>query len=76
LRIIHPEKNGDLTYMAMHVEGKSFNELLREISKEVAVDSSTAGDEKLYQIDPTPKQLVNLIRKGYFAETLRMQRVN
>jgi PBP1b-binding outer membrane lipoprotein LpoB len=76
LRVFRREKNGDLIFMSMKVEGRSFNEMLAEISKEVAVDSSTVNDETLYQIDPTPKQLLKLIRKGYFGDTVRYTRIN
>jgi hypothetical protein len=45
------------------------------MSKEVPLDSSEVNGEKLYQIDPTPKQLIRLIKKGYFKKTILMKRI-
>ena len=75
MRVIKQEENGDLTYMSMDVEEASFNSLLKSLSQELPVDSLEVNGEKLYQIDPTPKQLIKLIRKGYFKNTLRMKRI-
>lgn len=75
MRVIRHEKNGDLTYMSMDVQESSFNSLLRSLSKEVPLDSSEVDGEKLYQIDPTPKQLIQLIQKGYFKNTILMKKV-
>ena len=61
--------------MSMDVEEASFNSLLKSLSQELPVDSLEVNGEKLYQIDPTPKQLIKLIRKGYFKNTLRMKRI-
>ena len=75
LRIIKPEKDGDLLYMSMDVEESKFNSLISSLSKEVPLDSSEVNGEKLYQIDPTPKQLITLIKKGYFKKTILMKRI-
>jgi predicted MPP superfamily phosphohydrolase len=75
MRVVKQEENGDLTYMSMDVEEGSFNSLLKNLSQELPVDSLEVDGEKLYQIDPTPKQLIKLIRKGYFKNTLRMKRI-
>lgn len=75
LRIIKQEDNGDLTYMAMDVEDGAFDDLVKDLATEVGVDSVQLEDEKLYQIDPSPKQLIQLIRKGYFKKTIRMQKI-
>lgn len=75
MRVIRQEKNGDLTYMSMDVEEGSFNSLLKSLSQELPVDSLEVNGEKLYQIDPTPRQLIKLIQKGYFKNTIRMVRI-
>ncbi len=75
LRVIKREKNGDLSYMSMDVQENSFNDLLKRLSKEVRIDSIQTGTEKLYQIDPSPKELLKLISKGYFRTTMRMQKI-
>ncbi len=74
LRVIKQQKNGDLFFMAM--EEKDFNSFLRKLGKEIRIDSTYAIDEKLYQIDPTPKQLVGLIKKKYFGQTIRIRKIN
>lgn len=75
LRIIRRENNGDLTYMSMDDKDESFNELVRDLSREVGLDSMEVGDEKLYQIDPSPAQLMGLIKKGYFKKTILMKKI-
>ena len=75
LRVIQQEKNGDLVYMTMDEEGTSFKDFLTKVSKEIKVDSIEINGEKLYQIDPSPKQLTKLIEKGYFRTTLRMKKL-
>lgn len=76
LRVVRLEKNGDLTLMSMDVEETSFNDLLRRLSKDVRIDSIQTGTETLYQIDPSPRELLKLIEKGYFRKTMRMQKIN
>ncbi|HTE33855.1 MAG TPA: hypothetical protein VK666_25915 [Chryseolinea sp.] len=75
LRILRPEGNGDITFMSMKTDESSFNDLLRNLSKDVTIDSVVIDNEKLYQIDPSPGQLLKLIKKGYFSETSRMVKV-
>ena len=74
LRIIKQEKNGDLVYMEMD-DGNSFNDFLLKISKEIKVDSVEVNGGKLYQIDPSPKQLVGLIEKGYFKKKMQLKKL-
>jgi hypothetical protein len=76
MRVIRQEDNGDLTYMSMDTEETKFKTLLKELSQEVRVDSLVVNGEKLYQIDPTPKQLIQLIQKGYFRNTFQMKKIN
>jgi len=75
LRLIKLEENGDLTYMSMDVEEASFNALVKRLTQDVQVDSLEVSGEKLYQIDPSPKQLMKLIKKGYFKKTIRMKKI-
>jgi hypothetical protein len=69
LRVIYQEKNGDLQYMALEEKDAEFNEYLERLSREVRIDSVTTPKETLYQIDPSPNQLVDLIDKGFFSKT-------
>jgi hypothetical protein len=75
LRVIKREKNGDLTYMSMDTEDRPFNELVNDLAREVGIDSVELDDEKLYQIDPSPGELIKLIKKGFFKNTIRMQKL-
>jgi len=75
LRVLKQEENGDLIYMSMEEDEEGFNKLLKRISQEVQLDSMEVNGEKLYQIDPTPKQLVKLIETGHFKKTIRMKRM-
>jgi len=73
LRIIKQEKNGDLTLMAM--DDRNFNSFLKKLGTEVKIDSTKDMNGALYQIDPTPKQLMGLIKKGYFGQATRVQKI-
>ncbi len=74
LRVVKQEKNGDLLFMSM--EDKDFNTFLKNLGREIKIDSSYSMDEKLYQIDPTPKQLVGLIKKKYFGQVTRIKKID
>ena len=69
LRVIRQERNGDITYMALEEKNVDFKDYLSRLSTEIRVDSAITETETLYQIDPTPSQLIDLITKGYFSET-------
>jgi hypothetical protein len=71
LRVVKQENNGDLYYMSMQY-GNDFHGFLRGLGREITIDSSRHGseNEKLYQIDPSPKKLMELMDKGYFTKTV------
>ncbi len=73
LRIVKQEKNGDISYMSMG--DKDFNAFLVKLSREIRIDSADLGKGMIYQIDPSPKQLVDLIDKGYFSEKVQMKKL-
>jgi hypothetical protein len=73
LRVIKQEKNGDIVVMAM--DDKNFNSFLKKLGNEIRIDSTQKKDEQLYQIDPTPKQLVGLVKKKYFGQTTRIKKI-
>lgn len=68
LRVIHQEKNGDLMYMSLEDKNADFNEFLTRLAVEVKIDSVKTAKETLYQIDPTPSELIGLIEKGFFSK--------
>jgi hypothetical protein len=69
LRVLKEEKNGDLLYMTLEDKKMEFNDYLDKLSGEIRIDSMTTEQETLYQIDPDPNQLVDLIKKKFFSET-------
>ena len=75
LRVVKREPNGDLSYMLLEPTDMSFNEFLLSINKEIEIDSIELNNQKLYQIDPSPKKLISLIEKGYFKKTITLKKV-
>jgi len=75
LRVVKREPNGDLSYMLMEPSEKSFNEFLLKLNEEIQIDSIDDDNQKLYQIDPSPKELVSLIKKGYFKKTITLKKL-
>ncbi len=75
LRIIKKERNGDLSYMHMDRGEQSFNDFLVELNREIKIDSSEVDGKVLYQIDPTPRELLSLIKKGYFRKTVTIKKL-
>jgi hypothetical protein len=75
LRVVKRESNGDLSYMLMEQADKSFDEFLIALNKEIKIDSVEVNNQKLYQIDPSPKKLISLIEKGYFKKTITLKKV-
>lgn len=69
LRVLKPEKNGDLIYMSLEDKKMEFNPFLEKLSSEIRIDSMTTEKETLYQIDPDANQLMDLIKKNFFSET-------
>jgi hypothetical protein len=70
IRVVKREPNGNLTVMEPGKKNIEFKTYLNDLSSVVKIDTVFADGEKLYQIDPTPKQLVGLIEKGYFQKTV------
>lgn len=75
LRVLKPEKNGDLACLSMETEEKTFNAFLSSLSRVITVDSSEVNGKKIYQIDPTPKQLMKLVKEGHFNKKIVLKRV-
>lgn len=70
MRVIKKEKDGHLSYLVMDPSEKSFEEFLVALNREIKIDSVEVNNEKLYQIDPSPKKLVSLIDHGFFKKTM------
>lgn len=74
LRILQPQKNGDLLYMTFDDKSNDFNAYLKKLSQQIKIDSVLTESETLYRIDPTADQLVELIRSNLVSQT-RLARV-
>jgi hypothetical protein len=70
LRVIKKEKNGDLTFMTPGQHGVDFKDYYKNLSAVISIDSAEVNGKTLYQIDPSPKQLVELIEKGFFSKAV------
>jgi hypothetical protein len=71
LRVLKRGKNGDMSLMEMESVSShepTRKEFLSRLSKEIEVIETQADSSTIYLIDPTPRQLLNLVRKGWFKE--------
>ncbi|HEY9046765.1 MAG TPA: hypothetical protein VIN08_12760 [Ohtaekwangia sp.] len=75
LRVIEQEKNGDISCYMLQAEDNAFPDLLKQLSQVIKVDSTVLPGETLYQIDPSPKELLDLIKKGYFKKTATLKKI-
>jgi hypothetical protein len=66
----------DLEYYSIDLTGtdEKRDSLLRVINDLVPVQNIHADGDTLHVIDPTPRQLLSMVRKGYFSK-VRMKRV-
>jgi hypothetical protein len=68
LRIIRQKSPGVLEFMSIDIQDDSKRrELLRKLSRKMEVKEIAKGDDTFYQINPTPSQLMTLIKEGYFS---------
>ena len=79
LRILKPQKNGDLLMLEMdHVPDDAAQRKLfiETLSKETPVIETTVDSVTHYVIDPSPKKLDQLIQKGFFKEKKPLVKIN
>jgi hypothetical protein len=68
LRLIRENSPGVLEFMSIDIQDDSKRrEILRKLSRKMEVKEIQKGDDTFYQIQPTPTQLVSLIKEGYFT---------
>jgi hypothetical protein len=75
LRVVKREASGDLTYLSMEAGQRSFHDFLINLNKEIRIDSMESNGKMLYQIDPSPKELIGLVNKGYFTKSLLLRKL-
>jgi hypothetical protein len=71
LRLIKQQSNGDFTFLKIDVgDDDRRKEILKKISQKLKVTEFKKNDsDTFYQINPTPDQLMQLIKEGYFTGT-------
>jgi hypothetical protein len=68
LRLIRQKSPGVLEFMSIDIQDDSKRrEILRKLSRKMEVKEIAKGDDTFYQINPSPAQLVALIKEGYFT---------
>ena len=70
LRLIKQKPSGSVEFLSIDIQDDSKRkEMLRKISKKVKLTEVKKKDDTFYQINPTPAQLMDLIKAGYFTGT-------
>ena len=68
VRLIRLKPSGSVEFLSIDIQDDSKRkEMLRKISKKLKVTEVKKKDDTFYQISPTPSQLMDLIREGYFT---------
>jgi hypothetical protein len=68
LRLIRQKSPGVLEFMSIDIQDDSKRrEMLRKLSRKMPVKEIERNDDTFYQINPTPAQLMALIKEGYFT---------
>lgn len=68
LRLIRQKSPGVLEFMSIDIQDDSKRrEMLRKLSRKMTVKEIERNDDTFYQINPTPAQLISLIKEGYFT---------
>lgn len=79
LRVLEPQKNGDILYLEMENVPEDEQEkkiFIERLSKETPVIETMVDSIKHYTIDPSPKKLYSLIEKGFFKEKAKLFKIN
>lgn len=68
LRLVKEKSPGVLEFMSIDIQDDSKRkEILRKISRKVPIKQIDRNDDTFYQINPTPTQLMALIKDGFFT---------
>ena len=76
LRLIKQLPNGDIQFLSIDLQGeKESKDKLKRLSKKIKFTEIKRKDDTFYQINPTPSQLMALIKDGFFTgETLQKRK--
>lgn len=78
IRVLKPQKNGDLLYLEMENVPENDPDkkiFIEKLSKETPVIKNTVDSVTHYIIDPSPKKLYALIQKGFFKEKATLVKI-
>ncbi len=68
LRLIKSKPSGDLEFMSIDIGAdEKRKRVLKKLSKRFKITEVRYKDDTFYQINPTPAQLMQLIKEGYFT---------
>jgi hypothetical protein len=69
LRLIQQEPSGAIRFLSIDLKDeKKRKEILKKLGKKIGIkETKTKEDDTFYQINPTPEQLMSLIKEGYFT---------
>lgn len=69
LRLIRRSPDQSIEFLSIDLQEDGRKDVLKKLSRKVKVTELHRGDDTFYQINPTPAQLMDLIREGYFSGT-------
>lgn len=72
LRLVHQKSHGGIEFLSIDIQDDARRkEIIKKISKKlnISIKEIHRGDDTFYQIAPTPSQLMELIKGGYFTGT-------
>lgn len=76
LRVVKLEVGGELSFRMFAIDGAGKDKLLWELEQELPVETiQVNSNEKYYRIDPSPKMLMQLIKKKKYWEESKLKRV-
>jgi hypothetical protein len=68
LRVIQREPNGSLLFLSIDLgDDKKRHDALKKLKKKFIVKEAKTKGDVFYQINPSPEQLMNMIKEGYFT---------
>lgn len=68
LRLINQKPHGGIQFLSIDIQDDARRkEMLRKVSKKLSVKEIRYNEDTYYQIQPTPAQLMELIKAGYFT---------
>ena len=68
LRVLKQKPSGAITFMSIDLQDDAqIKEVIKKISKRLKVREIKNESDNFYQINPTPNQLMGLIKDGYFT---------